>query len=108
MFRWGSKGFSLNLPFENGFVALCFGYPPNSVFKQSIYSGFEEIHKKVNDSEKVILEYKNELKKLKYFENAKTNLKWVIKKKYSEIEIEKYLEILKELLKRIKTKGLKK
>jgi len=43
MFRWGSKGFSLNLPFDNGFVGLCFGYPPTSVFKQSIYTGFEEM-----------------------------------------------------------------
>lgn len=108
MFRWGSKGFSLNLPFENGFVALCFGYPPNSVFKQSIYSGFEEITKKVNDPEKVISDYKNELKKLKNFENAKTNFKWVITKKYSEIEIEKYIETLKTLIEQIKKHGLKK
>jgi RecB family endonuclease NucS len=108
MLRWGSKGFSLNLPFENGFVALCFGYPPNSVFKQSIYSGFEEIAKKVNDSEKVISDYKNELKKLKNFENAKTNLKWVITKKYSETEIEKYIETLKSLLEQIKKYGLNK
>ena len=107
LLRWGSKGFSLNLPFENGFVALCFGYPPNSVFKQSIYTGFEEITKKVNNSEKVILDFKNELKKLKNFENAKTNLKWVISKKYSETEIEKYIETLRLLLEQIKTEGLK-
>lgn len=45
MLRWGSKGFSLNLIFDDGFVGLCFGYPPTSVFKQSIYTGFEEITK---------------------------------------------------------------
>ena len=53
LFRWGSKGFSLNKTFKNGFVGLCFGYPPSSVFKQSIYSGFEEINKKVNNSDSV-------------------------------------------------------
>ena len=29
--RWGSKGFSLNLPIESSFVGLCLGYPPESV-----------------------------------------------------------------------------
>ena len=43
IFRWGSKGFSLNQTFNSGFVGLCFGYPPNSVYKQSLYTGFEEI-----------------------------------------------------------------
>jgi len=64
MFRWGSKGFSLNLPFDNGFVALCFGYPPNSVFKQSLYTGFEEITKKTNNPEKLINIFKAELSRL--------------------------------------------
>ncbi len=46
MFRWGSKGFSLNLELDTGFVSLFFGYPPDSVFKQSIYAGIELITKK--------------------------------------------------------------
>lgn len=108
MFRWGSKGFSLNHPFDNGFVALCFGYPPNSVFKQSLYTGFEEITKKINNPEKLISAFKSELNKLKYFENAKSNLKWVISKKYSETEVEKYIEILKYMIEQIKKEGLKK
>ena len=108
MFRWGSKGFSLNFPFDSGFVALCFGYPPNSVFKQSIYTGFEEITKKINNSEKLISDFKLNLNNLKYFEEAKSNLKWLISKKYSEKEIEKYIEILKSMIEQIKVEGLKK
>ena len=107
MFRWGSKGFSLNLPFENGFVGLCFGYPPTSVFKQSIYTGFEEITKKVNNSEKVISDFKAELKKHKNFENARTNLKWIISRK-SETEIQNFIETIKLLVEQIRTEGLKK
>lgn len=34
--HWGSKGFSLNVDVNGVHVALCFGYPPNSVYKQSI------------------------------------------------------------------------
>ena len=107
MFRWGSKGFSLNVSFENGFVALCFGYPPHSVFKQSIYTSFNEIEKKVNNSEKIIDTFKIELEKLKKFENAKSNQKWVITKKYSEEEIEQFLVVIKSLIEQIKNEGLK-
>jgi len=107
MLRWGSKGFSLNKPFENGFVGLSFGYPPDSVFKQSIYSGFEEINKKVNNSDSVIGFYKSELVKFGKFEQAKSNLKWVLNKDISILEIDKYLDILKLVIGKIEIEGLK-
>jgi len=107
LLRWGSKGFSLNLPFDNGFVGLCFGYPPISIFKQSIYTGFEEITKKINNSEKVISEFKTELKSQKNFELAGKNLKWIITKK-SETEINNFIETIRKLVKKIKSEGLKK
>jgi len=107
LLRWGSKGFSLNLTFDNGFVGLCFGYPPTSVFKQSIYTGFEEITKKVNNSEKIISDYKNELKAQKNFKIGGHNLKWVITKK-SETEINNFIGTLKILIEKIRKEGLKK
>ncbi len=107
MLRWGSKGFSLNLPFDNGFVGICFGYPPTSVFKQSIYTGFEEISKKVNNSEKVISNFKTELKTQKNFELAGKNLKWIITKKL-ETEISNFIDTLKILVEKIKIEGLNK
>jgi len=106
MLRWGSKGFSLNLAFDNGFVGLCFGYPPNSVFKQSIYTGFEEITKKVNNSEKIISNFRTDLKSQKNFEVGGHNLKWIITKK-SETEINNFMETLKKLIEKIKIEGLK-
>ncbi|MBN1348021.1 DUF91 domain-containing protein, partial [candidate division KSB1 bacterium] len=78
LFRWGSKGFSLNYELNNGFVGLFFGYPPDSVFKQSIYTGFEEIHKKVNSAEDIINFYRSNLEKTGLFVEAKSNLKWII------------------------------
>ncbi len=107
-FRWGSKGFSLNMNFENGFVGICFGYPPNSVFKQSIYTRFEEIKKKINNPEIIIEYYKNELKKIRFFEPAKSNLKWVITRNISTHEIENFLNILKEIILKIEAAGLRK
>jgi hypothetical protein len=106
-FRWGSKGFSLNKSIESGFVGLCFGYPPNSVFKQSIYSGFEEIRKKLNNAEGIIDFYRRELLKIKDFEEAKSNLKWVINKEVSQVEIDKYIDILKLVIKKIESEHLK-
>ncbi len=107
MFRWGSVGFSMNLTLNGGFVAICFGYPPHSVFKQSIYTCFEEITKKVNDSDIIVHKYKQELEKFKEIEPAKSNLKWIIGKKYSEDQIQSFLTILKEVIEFIKEKGLK-
>jgi len=108
IFRWGSKGFSLNQTFDNGlFVALVFGYPPNSVFKQSLYTGFEEISKKINNADSVIEFYKTELEKFGKFEQAKSNLKWVINRNITTLEIENYLDILKRVIEKIKTEGLK-
>ena len=36
--HWGTKGFSLNVDIDGSHVAVCFGYPPESVYKQSIYT----------------------------------------------------------------------
>ena len=107
LFRWGSKGFSLNVELNDGFVGLFFGYPPNSVFKQSIYTGFEEISKKVNDSEIVINNYQSKIKNLGYFIKAKSNLKWIINKKYSEADINEFLKIISEVIAEIRNHGLK-
>lgn len=105
--RWGSKGFSLNKSFNNGFVGLCFGYPLNSVYKQSIYTGFEEINKKINNPEKVINFYKNEIEKFGRFEQARSNFKWVINREIPSSDIEKYLNILKQVINKIESEGLK-
>ncbi|MDD3581816.1 MAG: hypothetical protein PHW74_12450, partial [Desulfobacca sp.] len=37
--HWGTKGFSLNVNLQGIDVPLCYGYPPDCVFKQSIYTG---------------------------------------------------------------------
>lgn len=107
IFRWGAKGFSLNKTFENGFVGLCFGYPPNSVFKQSIYTGFEEIRKKIKNADSVIEFYKTELEKCGKFEQAKSNLKWVLNKTIKTEDIDKYLDILRLVIEKVETEGLK-
>ncbi len=106
LFRWGSKGFSMNLELDNGFVGLFFGYPPDSVFKQSIYTGFEEINKKVNNPESIIDFYRSNLEKIGYFIPAKSNLKWVIDTEYTDEQISDFLKIIDEVIFKIKESGL--
>lgn len=107
LYKWGSKGFSLNVGIDNNLVCLLFGYPPNSVFKQSIYTGFEIISKKVNNSEEIIGFYKTQIKDFGYFENAGANSKWIINKSYSEEEIKKFLDIIEKVMLKIKANGLR-
>ena len=107
MFRWGSKGFSLNVEIDSGFVGLFFGYPPSAVFKQSIYTGFEGIIKKVNDGESIVEFYRTSLEDLGYFVNAKSNLKWLIDKSYSDGEVTRFLEVVESLIFKIREQGLK-
>lgn len=106
-FRWGSKGFSLNKTFENGFVGLCFGYPPGSVYKQSIYTGFEEIRKKVNNADMIIDFFRLELGRLGIFEPAQSNLKWLLNREIIPSDIDKCLNILRLVIQKIEIEGLK-
>jgi len=105
MFRWGSRGFSLNVELDRAFVGLCFCYPPDSVFKQSIYTVFEEINKKANNSAQITDFYRTGLEKLGYFVNTKTNLKWLIDKSYPENQIEEFLAVIEKVTFKIKESG---
>ena len=107
LFKWGSKGFSLNVELNTSFVCLFWGFPPNSVWGQSIYTRFELITKKVNDPEEIIELYNERLEKLGYFTEAKSNLKWVIDKAYSENEVKQFLGIIEEIISKITERGLK-
>jgi hypothetical protein len=107
LIRWGSKGFSINITINDGFVGLCFGYPPQSVFRQSIYTGFEEIRKKVNNSDSIIELYRTELEKTNKFISAKSNLKWIIDKPMDNSDIENFLTILNLVINKIQENGLK-
>ena len=62
--------------------------------------------KKVNNFESIIKFYKASLEKLGYFVPAKSNLKWVINKEYSEDEIEQFINALENIILKIKEEGL--
>lgn len=83
-------------------MALLFGYPPSSVFKQSIYTGFESIIKKVNNSHKIVSNYRSKLLSTGYFIKAGENIKWIINKRYSEKDVDDFIKIVREVSELIK------
>ena len=99
--RWGTKGFSLNVRLETDFVGLCCGYPPNSVYRQSIYIVIEEIRKKVKNGDEIILDYKKMLSSFNHFISAKSNYKWIIDKSFKEEYMIEFCAILSELKSKI-------
>ena len=99
-FHWGTKGFSLNFVLNGNCFCLCYGYPPNSVYKQSIYIGFEDLRRKV--SGKIFSFYEKEIVSMNCFLPLKEKYKWMIDKSYKESDMEKYLNVLKQLINQIK------
>jgi hypothetical protein len=45
--HWGSRGFSMNVELDGSRVPICYGYPATSVYKQSVYTAFADIRRKV-------------------------------------------------------------
>lgn len=108
IFNWGGKGFSLNIKLDTGLVNLLFGYPPSSVYKQSIYIETKSITKKVNNLSDIAEFLIKRLENLGYFVKVTgSTLKWVINRAYSEGEIKQFLDIIGEVIPKIKERGLK-
>jgi len=99
---WGSKGFSLNVPKNGDRIPILFGYPPQSVFKQSVYTGLEYISKKIASSQDIVDFFKKQLESTGNFVRGGANIKWVIGKSYSEEQVNTFLNILNDVVEKIK------
>ena len=100
--RWGSRGFSVNYKDDSGYVALFFCYPPQSVFKQSIYTGYDEIDKKIEQPENVNTYYRAEVKKLSVFVKSQKSEKWIIDREFPNDLVERFLAIVEQVVARLK------
>jgi hypothetical protein len=99
--HWGSKGFSLNVDKHGTHVAVCFGYPPNSVYKQSLYTalvGRGGLLSKLAIPEETIAELWQEAEQSGYFQRAGKELKCVINRAFSAEEIERILAWIKKVV----------
>jgi hypothetical protein len=100
--HWGTRGFSINVDLNGKHVAILYGFPPQSVFKQTLYTAFKEIRNNVNDSEPIIEQYRQELVQLGAFENAQSEQKWLIKNDIDADKKERFFAILSSIVEKIK------
>ena len=106
LIHWGSRGFSLNVDVQGAHVALCFGYPPESVYRQSVYTAFNEIRKKVLGAAEVICEFRERFVETRLFISAQSELKYLIRAMPEEEKIGGLIQLLTDLTTRIAEAGL--
>jgi len=104
--HWGSKGFSINVDLDGNHINILYGWPPHSVYKESILTSFAEILKKVRDAESIVEFYREELNKLGIFVPAGKELKCILTNDLKDDQRDKLLETLSLVAKKIKEKGL--
>ena len=108
--HWGTKGFSLNVDLSGRHVAFCFGYPPHSVYRQSLYTalvGRGGLLSKTGISEQEIQGLAAEAKGSGLFQPAGRELKCLIVRKFSEEDVNLLISWLVTLSKAIEKHGLK-
>ncbi len=108
--HWGTKGFSLNVDLDGNHVAVCFGYPPDSVYKQSVYTalmGRGGMTNKTSVPEDVITSLWTEAESTGLFRPAGRELKCLIDHKLSEQESTALLSWCEKVAASISEHGLK-
>ena len=88
--HWGTKGFSLNADVDGTHVAICFGYPPTSVYRQSVYTALKGpggVKRKSAVPDDVLVELEQEALATGLFRKAGKDLKCVIDREISERDL---------------------
>ena len=108
--HWGTRGFSMNVDKNGVHVAICYGYPPASVFKQSVYTalvGRGGFLSKLNVSEADIKHLWSEAQDSGLFQPAGRELKVLVDRKFNEKEIRSLIGWLEKVAKTIGSHELK-
>ena len=109
LINWGRNGFSMNMELHGAHVALCFGYRPQSVFRQSLYTVLFRtggLLNKTMASEDVALQLSDKIREIDIVAPAGKESKCVLDRKMKEIEIEALFSWFKDLENTILTHGL--
>ena len=108
--NWGVKGFSSGVVVDNVRVPVCFAYPPNSVYKQSLYTAFGgsgSIRSKVAVPEEVIHDIKEKAQTTGMFMSAGQDVKCLIDRSLTDDEVSSLLSVCKSIADAIQKYGLK-
>ncbi len=106
--HWGSRGFSVNVNPNNVHFKFCYGYPPHSVYGQSIYTRLFDsaFFTRVNAGETVARDLADKAKATGLFTPAGNELKCPITRQLTEKETEALLSWIRTAADRIEEAGL--
>jgi len=108
--HWGTKGFSLNVDLDGTHVAVCFVYPPDSVYKQTLRTTLRDrggVEKKSAVPEDEIQALWKQAEATGLFVPAGRDLKCQINRPLTEPEIENLVQWCEAVEKMVKQYGLK-
>lgn len=108
--HWGTKGFSMNVDKNGVHVAICYGYPPQAVFKQSVYTalvGRGGFLSKLDVSELEMNQFWQEAQATSLFQPAGRELKALLNRKFNNTEIQTLIGWLEKLATAIESYELK-
>lgn len=108
--HWGTKGFSLNVDVDGTHVAVCFVYPPDSVYKQTVRTTLRYrggVEKKTAVPEATIQALWKQAEATGLFNKAGRDLKCNITWKLSDQELESIIKWCESVEKEVKKHGLK-
>ncbi len=108
--HWGTKGFSLNVNLQGTHIAFCYGYPPKSVYQQSLYSalvGQGGLLRKIDIPEKELAALSAEAQDSGLFKPAGRELKCLINRRFSDQQVEWLFSWLAKIVQEVEKHGLK-
>ncbi len=108
--HWGTKGFSLNVDINGTHVAVCFGYPAGSVYKQSIYTalrGRGGMSSKTSIPEGVVEKLWGQAESTGLFNPAGRELKCSLNREFTETELSTLFSWIESVADTVREHGLK-
>ncbi len=108
--HWGTKGFSMNVDKNGVHVAICFGYPPKAVYKQSVYTalvGRGGFLNKLDVPESEMNQLWHDAQETGLFQPAGRELKVMINRKFNSTEIQTLIGWLYKVTAAIESHELK-
>ncbi|MGD8239437.1 MAG: hypothetical protein PVH68_12840 [Armatimonadota bacterium] len=106
LIHWGQRGFSLNVEVEGRHVALCYGYPPASVYGQSLYTAFAEVERNVDGGSDLTEAFRKRFGDTGLFSPAGRAMKWRIETRPDAEQIASVTELLSDLGRAVHEHGL--
>jgi len=96
----GRKGYPLNVEVEGNHVAVCYGYPPAAVYRQSVYTniGKAGIGTKVDVPEEKLHTLRESALATGLFVPANTELKCLVDREFMDGEVEELIGWIREVV----------